>query len=173
MRMVGKAVVAASLFAVLLPALAPPATDAAWQHSEAASGSFAAATIPAPTLNGHCSYIPNLLGLGAHVRIHWRAPQGYSFADAELQASTGGLGSVLAPLTGFSFTSTTTGSAATGYVTDVPVNLLGGLLGLGSELQLTIVMKRYGWTSNGASVATNAGLVAGLGSSCRNLPPAS
>lgn len=106
------------------------------------------------------------------LRIHWHAPQGYSLADAELQASSRGLGSVLAPLTGFSFTSTTTGSAATGYVTDVPVNLLGGLLGLGSELQLTIVVKRYGWTSNGASVATNAGLVAGLGSSCRNLPPA-
>jgi hypothetical protein len=147
-------------------------TDTAWQDTAAASGNFAAATIPAPTLNGQCSYIPNILGLGAYVRTLWQAPPGYSLADAELQASTNGSGSVLVPLTGSSFTSTTTGSAAGGYVTDVPVNLLGGLLGLGSELQLTIVVKGYGWAPEGASVATNAGLVAGLGTSCRNLPPA-
>lgn len=166
------AVLGALVPALLLQASTPPAvTDAAWQDAERSSGSFAATTIPAPTLNGQCSYDPNLLGLGAYVRILWKTPEGYSVADAELQASTSGLGSALAPLTGFSLTAETTGTAAGGYVTDVPVNLLGGLLGLGTELQLSIVMKRFGWRSKAASVATNAGLVAGLGGSCRNLPP--
>lgn len=166
------AVLAALVVVVLLSASGPPAaTEASWQDAELSLGSFTAATIPAPTLNGPCSYNPGLAGLGAYVRILWKAPAGYSLADAEMQASTSGLGSVLAPLTGFSLTSETTGTPAAGYVTDVPVNLLGGLLGLGTELQLGIVMKRHGWTSKAASVATNAGLVAGLGGTCRNLPP--
>ena len=105
------------------------------------------------------------------MRIYWKAPSGFTVDDAQMLASTSGLGSSLAPLTGFSFGTTTTGTAVGGYVTDVPVNLLGGLLGLGSELELVIVMKRYGWTSREAAVATNAGLVLGIGGTCRNLTP--
>lgn len=165
-------VLAASLV-VLLSASTPPAvTDAAWQDTDVSTASFAAITIPAPTLTGQCTYNRGLLGLGAYVRILWKAPEGYDLRYAELQASTSGLGSALAPLTGFTFNSTTTGTPAQGYVTDVPVNLLGGLLGLGAELELAIVMKRYGWTSEEAAVATNAGLVAGLGATCRNLTAA-
>jgi hypothetical protein len=156
--------------AVVLSAMNPPAvTEAAWQHGQFASGSFGTVTIPAPALNGQCTYNPGILGLGAYVRILWKPPTGYTSANAEVQASTSGLGSALAPLTGFSLTSNTTGSPAAGYVTDVPVNLLGGLLGLGTELQIAIVIKDGSWTSKSASVATNAGLVAGLGGSCRNL----
>ncbi|WP_159827538.1 hypothetical protein [Arthrobacter sp. 9AX] len=164
-------VLAASL-AVVLSASAPPVvTDAAWQDPDLATGSFAALTVPAPTLNGQCRYDANILGLGAYVRILWKPPAGYDITSAELLASTSGLGSLLAPLTGFSLTAKTTGSPATGYVTDVPVNLLGGLLGLGSELELAIVTKHDGWTSRSAAVATNAGLIVGLGANCRNLPP--
>ncbi|WP_082697892.1 signal peptidase I [Arthrobacter sp. EpRS71] len=161
---------------ILVPAFLIPLsgatgqTEASWQRSNPAPASLGALTVPAPVLNGPCSYNPGVLGLGAYVRIRWLPPSTYSLADAEVQASTSGLGSALAPLTGFSFTgSNTTGNALTGYVTDVPTNLLGGLLGLGTELQLAIVVKRYTWTSQAASVASNAGLVAGLGGSCRNL----
>ena len=173
MRAKGKRLVlVASSLAVLLCASASPAlTEASWRDTASSAATFAAATLPAPALNGQCTYNPGVLGLGAYVRIYWKAPLGYSLADAEMLASTSGLGSVLAPLTGFSFTATTTGSAAEGYVTDVPTNLLGGLLGLGSELELAIVVKRYGWTSKEAAVATNAGLVAGIGGTCRNLTP--
>ncbi|MHC6594285.1 hypothetical protein [Arthrobacter sp. C152] len=165
-------VLAAASFAVLLCASgSPAATEASWRDDDAATGTFAAATLPAPTLNGQCTYNPALAGLGAYVRIYWKLPAGYALADAEMLASTSGLGSVLAPLTGFSFTGTTTGSAADGYVTDVPTNLLGGLLGLGSELELAIVVERYGWTSREAAVATNAGFILGIGGTCRNLTP--
>lgn len=164
-------IVAVPLAVVFGAANPPAATEAGWQRGAFSTGSYGTVTIPAPTLNGACTYDPGFLGLGAYVRVLWKPPAGYALADAEMQASTSGLGSVLAPLTGYSLTANTTGSAAAGYVTDVPVNLLGGLLGLGTELQLAIVMKRYGWTSKSASVATNAGLVAGLGGSCRNLPP--
>ncbi|MDR6640398.1 hypothetical protein [Paenarthrobacter nitroguajacolicus] len=161
--------------AVVLAASSPPsATEAGWQRDAYGAGTFGTITIPAPTLNGTCTYNPGIAGIGAYVRIFWKPPSGYTLANSEMQASTSGLGSLLAPLTGFSITSNTTGSAAAGYVTDVPVNLLGGLLGLGTELQLAIVVRDPVnlWVSKPASVATNAGLIAGLGGSCRNLPPA-
>ncbi len=161
--------------AVVLSVVNPPAaTEAAWQRGQFASGSFGTVTIPAPTLNGQCTYNPGVLGLGAYVRILWKAPAGYSLANAELQVSTSGLGSALAPLTGYNLAANTTGNAASGYSTEVQANLLGGLLGLGTELQIAITVKDpvSGWTSKAASVASNAGLVAGLGGSCRNLPAA-
>lgn len=167
---------AAGTALILVPAVLIPLsgttgqTEASWQRSNPAPAYLGALTVPAPVLNGPCSYNPGVLGLGAYVRIRWLPPSTYSLTDAEVQASTSGLGSALAPLTGFSFSgSNTTGNALTGYVTDVPTNLLGGLLGLGTELQLAIVVKRYTWTSQAASVASNAGLVAGLGGTCRNL----
>ncbi|MEQ4566585.1 hypothetical protein [Paenarthrobacter sp. CAP02] len=164
---------AAPLAVVLVVSNPPAATEAAWQQEAYGTGTFGTITIPAPTLNGTCTYNPGIAGLGAYVRIFWKPPAGYTLANAEMQASTSGLGSLLAPLTGFSITSSTTGSAAAGYVTDVPVNLLGGLLGLGTELQLAIVVRDPVnlWVSKPASVATNAGPIAGLGASCRNLPP--
>ncbi|MCD4851205.1 hypothetical protein LN996_10325 [Arthrobacter sp. AK01] len=159
--------------AVVFSAVNPPAvTEAAWQRDQYSAGSFGTVTIPAPTLNGPCVYNNGIAGLGAYVRVYWKPPAGYALADAEMQASTSGLGSLLAPLTGYSLAGNTTGTAAGGYTTDVATNLLGGLLGLGTELQLAIVVKRYGWTSQPASVATNAGLILGLGGNCRNLPAA-
>lgn len=77
---------------------------------------------------------------------------------------------MLAPLTGFSVQSNTTSLGGGAYRTDVPTNLLGGLLGLGSEVEITFsVEHESGWRSEPAAVATNAGLLAGLGGSCRNL----
>ena len=164
------ALLGAASVALLLPASNHSmVTDAAWQDTDITSGSFAAITIPAPTLNGDCSY--NGL-VNPYVRIYWRAPGGYSAADAELQLATTGLGSVLAPVTGYSVAANTTGTAAEGYVTDVRVSLVDSLIGLGSEFRLAIVMKRYGWTSKEASVRATAGIVAGIGSSCTNITPA-
>ncbi|WP_455835163.1 hypothetical protein [Pseudarthrobacter siccitolerans] len=162
--------VTAGALAVLLSASAPlVVTDAAWQDTDALTGSFAAATIPAPTLNGECSYNGVL---NPYVRIYWKAPAGYSVNDAELQVSSAGLGSVLAPVTGYSVTANTTGSAVAGYVTDVRVSVVDGLVGLLSDFRLAIVMKRYGWTSKAASVRANAGLVLGVAADCDNETPA-
>ncbi|ASN18781.1 hypothetical protein [Arthrobacter sp. YN] len=159
--------------AVVLSVVNPPSvTEAAWQRGQFSAGSFGTVTIPAPTLNGQCTYDPGFLGVGAFVRILWKPPAGYTVASAELQASTSGLGSALAPLTGYNLAGNTTGNATSGYITEVQTNLLGGLIGLGTELQIAIVIKDLGWTSKSASVASNAGLVGGLGGNCRNLPAA-
>jgi len=143
-------------------------TESAWQAEGHATGTLNAATVPAANLIRDCRYRPGVIGLGARVEVYWSTPEGYNLDDAQLWASTSGLGSVLAPLTGFNLRGNTTGSPGA-YTTTVPTNLLGGLLGLGSELEVSIVMSRQGWTSEPASVATNAGLLAGIGGSCRNL----
>lgn len=145
-------------------------TMAAWTDSEGAKGSFAAATVPAPTLTKTCKYKPGVLGLGAKVEIYWKLPAGYQLSDVVVEASTRGLGSVLAPITGFSLTGNTTSTGGGTYTTVVPANLLGGLLGLGSELEIAFFAKHAsGWRSQPAAVASNAGLLAGLGGTCRNL----
>ena len=159
-------VLAASLV-VLLSASTPPAvTDAAWQDTDVSTASFAAITIPAPTLTGDCSYNGVL---NPYVRIYWKAPAGYSKEDAELQIASTGLGSVLAPVTGYSVATNTTGTPAAGYITDVRISVVDGLVGLLSDFRLAIVMKRYGWTSQPASVRANAGVALGLAASCSNM----
>lgn len=146
------------------------ATDAVWHAEAPATGVLTAGTVAAPTLTQRCEFRPGLLGIGARVRIFWALPEGYTLDDVEVQASTSGLGSVLAPLTGFSLRGNTT-TESDGYRTDVPTNLLGGLLGLGSELEIAmrVADPDSDWTSESVSVASNAGLVGGLGGSCRNL----
>ncbi|WP_413336476.1 hypothetical protein ACH82I_07215 [Brevibacterium sp. GP-SGM9] len=117
-----------------------------------------------------CVFQPGVLGVGARVRIFWKPPAGYQLGDIVVTASTSGLGSVLAPITGFSLASNTTSNGDGSYTTAVPTNLLGGLLGLGSELEIAFQVKHAsGWLSVPASVASNAGLLAGLGGNCRNL----
>ncbi|GAA2092169.1 MULTISPECIES: hypothetical protein [Brevibacterium] len=152
-----------------LPRLAE-ATEAGWTRTAAVQAEASALTVPAPALTRACEFRPGLLGLGARVLIHWRLPAGYALSDAEVVASTSGLGSVLAPLTGFSLSGSTAQNSDGTLTTTVPTNLLGGLLGLGSELEIAVRVKGPGgWTSQRASVATNAGLLAGIGGSCRNL----
>jgi len=154
---------------VILPSTVA-SSDATWNDSESATGSISAATIPAPTRAANCAFNPGVLGLGARVQIYWYLPAGYSLSDIVTEASTSGLGSVLAPLTGFSASANSTVQPNGSYRTDVPTNLLGGLLGLGSELEISLAVKdQSGWTSQPIRVATNAGLLAGLGGSCRNL----
>lgn len=154
---------------LVLSTNAPNFTAAHWHSSRAAAGAFQAGSVPAPTLTGQCQFRPGILGLGARVRIFWSLPDGYTLDDVEVHASTSGLGSVLAPLTGFSLSGNTV-TTAQGYRTDVPTNLLGGLLGLGSELEIAIVVTDGSWTSqDAAAVASNAGLLAGIGGNCRNL----
>jgi len=145
-------------------------TLSSWTDEESASGSFSAATIPAPILTQDCQFRPSVLGLGARVRIFWELPEGYALEDLVVQASTSGLGSVLAPLTGFNLQANTETQDDGTYQTDVPTNLLGGLLGLGSELEIAFAVEHdSGWRSENASVASNAGLLAGIGGNCRNL----
>lgn len=145
-------------------------TLASWTDEELTRATFSAATIPPPVLTNDCEFRPGLLGLGARVRIFWQLPEGYELDDIVVEASTRGLGSVLAPLTGFSLRSNTTEIGDRTYRTDVPTNLLGGLLGLGSELEIALsVEHESGWQSETASVASNAGLIGGIGGNCRNL----
>lgn len=143
-------------------------TEATWNSTAHATGEITAGTVPAAHLRAECRYRPGLLGVGARVEVYWAAPSGYTVADAEIHASTSGLGSVLAPLTGFSLSGNTSGSPDN-YTTEVPTNLLGGLLGLGSELEIAILITDGSWTSDSVSIATNAGLIGGIGGSCRNL----
>lgn len=166
----GCVVVVLTVLSFLLSTTAPPnVTAAQWHSSRAPAGGFQAGSLPAPTLTAPCQFRPGLLGLGAHVRIFWSLPEGYTLDDVEVHASTSGLGSVLAPLTGFNLSGNTV-TTGQGYQTDVPTNLLGGLLGLGSELEIAIVVRDGPWTSlDAASVASNAGLLGGIGGNCRNL----
>lgn len=159
--------------ALLTLVLAPAAVNgtlAGWTDSKASQGAFQAGTVPSPVLTKGCDYVRGIAGLGARVRIYWRAPAGYQLRDIVVTASTSGLGSVLAPITGFSLASNTTSNGDGSYTTDVPTNLLGGLLGLGSELEIAFQAKHAsGWLSVPASVASNAGLLGGIGANCRNL----
>lgn len=145
-------------------------TEAGWTDQTRAAATSSAGVIPAPTLTRSCQF-RSVLGLGAHVRIYWALPQGYTLQNIEVRASTSGLGSILAPLTGFSLSGNTQRQSDGTYRTDVPTNLLGGLLGLGTELEIAFVVKdpASGWVSKPASVASNAGLIGGLGGNCRNL----
>lgn len=164
--------VRAALAVGLLLGVGATSSLAAWTDGERASAAFEADVLPAPTLTRSCEYRSGLLGLGARVRIYWALPAGYDLADVEVRASTSGLGSVLAPLTGFSLSGSTVQLADGTYRTDVPTNLLGGLLGLGSELEIAMLLAPDGvggWTSEPASVASNAGLIGGIGGNCRNL----
>lgn len=142
-------------------------TEATWSSTAHAAGELTAGTVPAPQLTAECRYRPGPLGLDPRVEIYWAAPSGYTVDDAEIQASTSGLGSILAPLTGFSLTNNTSGGPDS-YTTEVPRNRLRGLLGLGRELEIAILINDGGWTSESVSIATNAGLIAGIGASCRN-----
>lgn len=159
----------AILAAGLVLGLGVCTTAATWTDEEQVRAELSAGTVPPPVLTRQCEYIPGVLGLGARVRIFWALPEGYELADVEVRASTSGLGSVLAPLTGFSLRGNTTTLPDDSYRTDVPVNLLGGLLGLGSELEVALVIEDGSWESTSASIASNAGLIAGLGGTCRNL----
>jgi len=162
----------ATLAAALVIGLGATSTLAAWTDESYAEATLEAAVLPAPTLTQECQFRPGLLGIGARVRIYWALPEGYSLEDVEVHASTSGLGSVLAPLTGFSLSGNTEQLPDGTYETDVPTNLLGGLLGLGSELEIAILLapeEPDGWTSEPASVASNAGLIGGIGGNCRNL----
>jgi predicted ribosomally synthesized peptide with SipW-like signal peptide len=162
----------AMLAAAVVLGVTAPTSLALWSDQEQGSGSFSAMVVPAPTLTRACAYYPGVLGVGSQVRIYWALPAGYTLNDIQVRASTSGLGSVLAPLTGFSVSGNTQVQGDGTYRTDVPTNLLGGLLGLGTELEIALVLAPQGvggWQSRPASVASNAGLIAGLGGNCRNL----
>lgn len=144
-------------------------TGGAYKSNTIVEGKFVATIIPAPVLTKACEYYAGMLGIGATVRIYWELPAGYGLYDIETVASTSGLGSTLAPLTGFDIVKNTTLLADGSYRTNIPTNLLGGLMGLGSELELGFVVATEYLSSVPATVATNGGLLAGQGGTCRNL----
>lgn len=163
------------LLAGLLLPISFEKTEAGWTDETAMSAAASTFEVPAPTLTRECEFRPGLLGISAHVRIFWELPEGYELEDVVVDASTSGLGSVLAPLTGFNVEGNTVELNDGTYRTNVRTNLLGGLLGLGSELEIAMRVSvdpekhPEAWTSDTASVASNAGLIGGLGGNCRNL----
>mgnify|MGYP007082236748 CR=1 FL=1 len=146
------------------PMTAP--TDAHWNASATAVSEFEAA-VPPPRLTRKCEYVPGVRGLGAHVKIYWAAPEGFSLENAQLLKSSSGLGTILAPITGFSFSSQTQATSE-GYETTVPTGVLGGVAGLGDGLQVAIAMTKEGWTSQPASVTATSGIIIGIRAECVN-----
>lgn len=141
-------------------------TMAAWTDSKDVSGSFAAATVPAPTLTKDCKYVPRLLS--GRVEIYWQLPARYQISDVVVEASTSGLGSVLAPITGYNLSLNTTPNGGGTYTTVVPAGVLTGLLGSLGELEVALFVKHEsGWRSKPAAIASDAGLL--FGGNCRNL----
>lgn len=160
--------IAAALAACAVVVSAVP-TSAAWSDNEWTAGAgIGTYTVPPATLTKACAYNAGVAGLGAKVIIYWKLPSGFTLSQSTMYASQSGLGSALAPLTGFSMTASTTGNGAE-LTTEVPVNLLGGLLGLGTDLELAIVINSGTWPSVPVKVRANPGLVGGLGGSCTNI----
>lgn len=125
--------------------------------------------IEAPTLTAACEAKKGVLGLGSKVIIRWKAAEGYSMSNTELLASTSGLGSSLKSLDGYSLSTNTTSTGNGTYTTEIPTNVLGGLLGLGSEIEIALRTVDGEKVSDTASVATNGGLLGGMSFSCRNM----
>lgn len=126
-------------------------------------------TVGAPTLTEACGVKKGVMGLGAKIVIHWKAADGYSVENAEVLASTKGLGSALSTFEGFNLAANTTTNSDGSFSTEVPTNMLGGLLGLGSEIEIALRTVDGENVSDTASVATNGGLIAGLSLECRNI----
>lgn len=127
-------------------------------------------SIPAPRLSQACQYSPGVLGMGSNVRIFWEVPEGYTATDIKVLASTNGAGSELAELQGLDLMRKTQGLGNNVYRTDVPTGLLGGSIGSSSELEIALLIEEpNGDRSEPAIIATNAGLIAGLGGTCRNV----
>lgn len=133
------------------------------------SGGEVVEALAAPILTKECEARPGLLGLGARVRIVWKPAEGYGISNTEFVASTSGMGSPLASIDGFSLSGNTTSNGDGTFTTDIPTNLLGGLLGLGEEIEIALRTVDGEKVSDTASVATNGGLLAGIEFSCRNL----
>ena len=151
------------------PSLVQP-TEAAWQRTVSTGTGVSAVTIPAARLAGTCEYVPGIAGIAASIRIYWNPPAGYSERQAELHSSAT-VGSGVEPVPRFDFAANTSfSSREQRYVTRVSTGLLGSVVGTGAERELAIVMRNYGWASQPASVATNAGTVLAINISCRNLP---
>lgn len=126
--------------------------------------------VPAATLTQTCEYRAGVMGLASKIRIYWATPDGYTIDDVIAKASTTGLNSTLAPLSSLDLAKNTTEISEGVYRTDVPTNLLGGLPGSESELEIAIVVvDSEGNESDPASIASNPGLISGIGGSCRNV----
>ncbi|MGO2860197.1 MAG: hypothetical protein ACTIC1_03500 [Brevibacterium sp.] len=163
------ALASVALLALVLGPVAVDGTLAAWKDSKTSQASFNAAKVPAPVLTAECKYRYPLLGYG-RVEIYWRLPEGYQLSDVVVETSTKGLGSLLSPLTGYDVSQNTITNGDGTYTTEVRTNLLGGLLGGGTRINIGLYVEHdSGWKSSSALVESSAGLLAGIGGSCHNL----
>lgn len=113
-----------------------------------------------------CEFRPGVLGLGAKVRIYWNLENGYSIEDVSVLVSSQGVGSEFVSLNGFDLIANTQILSDGSFRTDIPSNILAGYIGLGSLLEIGLEIE-----GQIVSVVSNAGLIGGIGGSCRNVTP--
>ena len=126
---------------------APPfeGTEAAWVDTESANATLGALTVPMPEGGAapQCR-ASNVALLGSRLTIQWKAPAGYTSADAQFAKQNNGL---LDPITGPLLSSITTSGDPSNYTTVVAGGLLSNTLG-GSIVFGIRLVGPGGWTSN-------------------------
>lgn len=101
------------------------------------------------------------------MRIYWDHPEGYTLQQTTLQQATGGVGSILEPVLGFSVSSNTTQNGDGTYTTTIPAGLLG-LLGLGSTMRFGITVEDPSGRRLDTAIIEARSIDLGIGT-CENL----
>lgn len=144
------------LAALLALAVSPPRpTDASWVDNERSTASFAAYTVPKPTITG-CT-ASNVLG-SASLKITWK----YNSTTPTPSASFWFSSTSLVNLVLLPGSTSTTGPVANEYTTTFSSGLLTGLLG--GPVYLGVAATQFGWQSQISSATATVPAVIGAGS---------
>lgn len=149
--LVGMAVLAVAVALMVSP---PRPTLASWVDTEQSTGSFAAYTVPKPTITG-CT-ASNILG-AASLKITWK----YNSTTPAPSATFWFSSSSLLTLTLLPGSTTTTGPVSGEYTTTFSSGLLTGLLG--GPVYLGVAANQYGWQSQVSSATATVPALIGTG----------
>jgi hypothetical protein len=149
--LVGLAVLALAAALLVSP---PRPTLASWADTEKATGSFAAYTVPKPTITS-CSS-SNVLGSG-NITIKWK----YNSTSPTPTSTFWFSSSSLITLVLLPGSTTTTGPIAGEYTTSFSSGLLTGLLG--GPAYVGVAANQYGWGSQIAGATATLPAVIGSG----------
>ena len=146
---------AAVLAVVVTLLVAPPGdTEASWVDREQSRGSFAAYSVPKPTITACTS--SNVLGSG-NVTIKWRYNSTSPTPTPSFWFSTTSAITVIL----LSGSTTTTGPVSGEYTTSFSSGLLTGLLG--GNAYVGVAASQYGWQSPIATATASLPAVIGTG----------
>ncbi|RXZ72274.1 hypothetical protein [Agromyces albus] len=144
------------------------ATDAGWNETTHATGSYTALTVARPALGATCTLSPGFLGTNPAITITWMVPPGSGFTSANAQYAISGV-SGLEQVTGSLLSSiTTTGPVGGVYTTRFGSGVLTGLLG-GTKSVGVRFLHSSGWTSLWSQADASMGL-AGANPQCTVVP---